>query len=395
MPQEDQHNKHCTGRTMRISTAISFMFIHLLIFSFLTVSVASCEESDRFFQNIWKEFSEVCNDATEYMTNEARSSRTALEVLTFREPKYTRILNEAQDILGQSQVTRQFEDIEKLRFKNRDMAVEMDELKRKRISAPESSYNPLADTKKRIDRKLASLPRKIAENEAAIEALKHEILEELNKHGINLASEELNYFLVSAEGDDLLRLMTIAENMKKIQAVIEQQLKDEPNNVNLARVYTGMYLVSLDAYANAHDAAIKNISGYRDRLKNIHDEAKQNYSEASKLRKSALASEVQNIDSNLHINERTMEIADMYDSLLKRRNANLEQSKSNVLHRVDIARNTYKTLKNGSNLIALVNTGSNDYLLLINFEMPELKSIYDAGMLNAFADISEKIRTEN
>ena len=49
---------------------------------------------------------------------------------------------------------------------------------------------------------------------------------------------------------------------------------------------------------------------------------------------------------------------------------------------------------NGSSLISLVNSGSKEYALLVNFEMPELKTIYDTAMLNAFTEISERIKQE-
>lgn len=89
-----------------------------------------------------------------------------------------------------------------------------------------------------------------------------------------------------------------------------------------------------------------------------------------------------------------MEIAGMYDALLQRRAQNLAEARNNLGHRVDVARNTYKTLANGSSLIGLISQGSNDYALLVNFEMPELRTIYDDAMLAAFAEIAEKIRME-
>ena len=42
----------------------------------------------------------------------------------------------------------------------------------------------------------------------------------------------------------------------------------------------------------------------------------------------------------------------------------------------------------------IVNDGNNDYALLMNFEMPELKNLYDGALMGAFAEISEQIKTD-
>lgn len=153
---------------------------------------------------------------------------------------------------------------------------------------------------------------------------------------------------MSAEGDDLLTLMTIANNMKWIQELIEKELASDPNNVQLAKSYTGMYLISLDAYENAHKAAIFNINNYRKKLESIRSEAESNFQEVMRLKAQSDGTNDQHINSNLALNRKTREIIDLYDSLLERRIENLKESKSSVGNKVRIARNTYKTLDNAA-----------------------------------------------
>lgn len=92
--------------------------------------------------------------------------------------------------------------------------------------------------------------------------------------------------------------------------------------------------------------------------------------------------------------KKTLEIVKLYDGLLERRIDNLPASRGNVAQKVKIARNTYKTLDNGRMLINLVSKADGECSLVINFEMPELKNIYDAGLLNSFMDIAERIKEE-
>lgn len=373
---------------------IFFGLCFILLSPFFSSASEIPNVESKIFQNVWKKFSEISNDAVEYATNSDRNSRTALEFLTAREPKYVRLIKKAQDILADSEAREQFDAIDELLLKNKELEKEITQLKRERITVPDSSLNPLATTKQRIDKRLAKISEEIIENQSTMQSLQLEILEILRRSGLNISPEELNYFLISAEGSELIRLMSIAENMKKIQIVIERELQIDKNNIGLAKSYTGMYLISLETYLSAHDVAIEKISEYRERVKNILKNAMQNYDDAVSLKKSAAQSDIQNLDANININEKTISVANLYDTLLERRKKFLLQSKVIIKKKVDLARNTYKTIVNGSSLISLVNTESGEFALLVNFDMPELKVIYDSAMLNAFVDISEKIKNE-
>lgn len=361
---------------------------------YMLMKKAQESNPDSFFTNKIAKISDLCKEATPYLTDDERNSKTVMETVTFREPKYARLLKEAQEVLGISEAADEFEAINKLRLQNRKIKNEITELKQKRIMVPKDSSIPFTTTQVSINKDIESRENDILENNVKIDGLKSKILNTLAEHNFSLQEKELDYFLISAEGDDLLTLMTIAGNMKRIQELIEKELASDPNNVQLAKSYTGMYLISLDAYANAHHAAISNINGYRQKLESIFDEAKINYNEAIRLKMQSDSSNIAHIESNIALNTKALDIIQLYDGLLERRIANLRASQAAINNKVKIARNTYKTLDNGSMLINLVANATNEYSLLVNFEMPELKNIYDTGMLTAFMDISEKIKDE-
>lgn len=349
---------------------------------------------DEVFQEVWSDFTKVTSEAIDLATKSDRDDRTMLELLTAREPKYIRLLKKAQDILSDSAARKEFDTIYELQLENKKLAQESVELKRDRIAAPLESKNPFVKSRATLDRRIAEIPDEIAENDRRIEVLQMEILTILNKSGIDITSEELKYFLVAAEGSEILRLMRIADNMKKMQLIIGKELEVEKDNVDLAKIYTGMYLISLEAYATAHDTAIANMEVYREKIKFVSKEADINLREAKTLRRNASQPETVNLDANIAINERTIYVANLYDDLLQRRMRHLEKSKAAVENKVKLARNTYRTIVNGSSLIKLIDSGSSEYALLVDFDMPELRTIYDAGMLKAFTEISEQIKME-
>lgn len=375
---------------MRAAAIIIYIFLFGL-------SPASAESMDKdpLFKQTLQSFTDIYEDARQLVGSGTKSGKSTFETLTFREPKYVRLLDKARNVLEISEVSAGFDEISKLRLKNRDLEIEIDELKRRRLSAPEESLNPFALTIRKIDSKVTELQQKIIRNNAGADTLKENLSELLASHGLNFSGEEIEYFLLSAEGGELMRLMTMADNMKRIQAIMEQELASDPENTRLARIYAGMYLMSLDAYSSAHDIAINNLNGYRARLEEISREAKKNYNEAKTLRRNSSSQEQAPLDANIRLNEKTLEAARLYGELLERRTENIKKSRSGLGHKIRIARNTYNTLVNGSALVDIVNNASSDYALLVNFEMPELKNLHEEGMKAAFADISERIRAEN
>ncbi len=352
------------------------------------------DQANLFHRNLAK-LSDLCSDIRLYIHcyGDWRYERTFGEIITFREPAYLRLLHEAQELLGVSEASADFASIAKLREKNHDLREEITSLKQKRFLAPASSSNPLVMTRLKVDAKIAELEAEIFEHDSQINELEDKILKIFSSHSLNLKKEELDYFIISAEGNDLIRLMTIANNMKRIQQSVEKDLVADANNLELAKVYTGMYYISLEAYSLAHDTAFDNIKMYRKKLSLIKFTAESNCMEAQRLIQNTKDDDLPNIGSNLKLNKKTIDIVNLYDGLLERRLDNLKESQENVRHKVEIARNTYKTLENGSSLMSLINDSSNEYSLLMNFEMPELKSIYETGMLTAFMDITEKIKT--
>lgn len=253
------------------------------------VAAEASENSEARFARVWTEIGELSEKAREKFNDADRNKKTALEFMTGRAPYYARLLNDAIEILGVSEASEYINTINELRLKERRLDEEETTLKRKRVAAPASSWNPLADTKKSIDARLAAIPREKAEGQEQIGDLTERAREALAGEGVNLSGEEINYFVVSAEGNELLALMNMAGNMKKLQRVMERELEANPGDINLARIYTGMYLLCLDAWSQAHKSALEKFADYRAKVKNYRAVAEKNLLDARSARGSASA----------------------------------------------------------------------------------------------------------
>lgn len=375
--------------------------IKIFASTFLVVALFSLPASDALadslgdnFSRVWKEMNNLSEEAREKLMDPDRGHKTAMEFLTFRSPRYVRLLDEVIEILGVTEVGDFIDEINKLKLRDRELDEEDTELRRKKVVAPESSWNPLADTKKSIEKRLAAIPEEKEENRRRVEQLKSLAQEKMSERGVNLGDEEINYFIVSAEGDELVRLMNMAANMKSLQKVMERELRDNPDNINLARIYTGMYLLSLEAWAKAHENALEKIAGYRDGVKKYRDVARKNLDEAKRSVRGSSPDEKIHYERIIAMNEKTMEAADLYSDLLSRRANYLNSNKKAIDRKIKLARGTYGTIENGAAFVSMINSSFDEFRLLAEFEMPELKTIYNGPLLNAFNEISFKIKNE-
>ena len=363
----------------------------LLIFS---GSSALADSLGANFSRLWKEMNALGEEAKNSLMDPDRNRKTAMEFFTFRSPRYIRLLNEAIKVLGVTEASEYLDHINNLKIKNMELDEEDTELRRKKVAAPESSWNPLADTRKSIDKRLATIPEEKALNSRRIEELKIQVRQKLAERGVNLGEEQINYFVVSAEGEELARLTNMAANMKSLQTVMEKELRSNPDNINLARIYTGVYLLSLEAWAQAHDKTLEKIREYREGAKKYRSIAKNNLDEAKRNARGSSAAEKAHYERIRSMNEKTIEVADLYIDLLKRRAAYLANNKKEIDRKIKLARGAYGTIENGAAFIDMVNAGFDDFSLLVDFGTPELKTIYDGPLLNAFNEISWKIKNE-
>lgn len=353
----------------------------------LAKAESSIESPREHFQETWQDISKISQEVNEVA---GKRERTALETITLRQPKYLRLVEKAQDILGDSAITPHVNNAKKLLAKNEEIRKAIEKLEIEIQASPVESWNPLTKTRESIEKKIQSLNEDFLKNENEISAQKKMILEILQKQGAEITPEQLDYFLISTEGTDLIKLLSFAENMKDIQSSMERQLKNNPDNLSLGRYYTGMYLVSLEAYSGAIEEVIKNFGIYAEKLIAIKDEAKKNLAESRKMKVGEEDRKI--LAENDAINKRTIEVVDLYQRLLNKRSLNLQNQKRTIDQKVAVAQNTFNTLKNSGSLVSLIKTADKDFSMILGFSMPELKTIYSQGLMKEFTEISGRLR---
>ena len=309
--------------------------------------------------------------------------------------KINALLDRALSILVNGDAAEVRKNATTLRNKIAKQRAELDELRNKRITAPEKSNIPFKQTKAKIDDRLASLQEEISDNEEALNAINSKLAGELKEIGLELDASQTDILLNSVTGDDLMNNAVVFSNVKIVVEKLEELAQSEDNTLEITKRYTGMYLVLNDLLLHTQEELVRKIDEeYKPKLKAI-------MSEADALRKDALTRSNQGVYSkdqrkgfaaNAQSNALTIQVANLYIDLLDTQKAGTVESIRSLKLNRDLAENTYKTVRSSAELRGLIRTGLRVFDTLETLKMPELK-IFESGVMRLeFEEINRRLK---
>lgn len=293
---------------------------------------------------------------------------------------------EAGDIRKQS---------DELRERIKAQRIELDELRNKKITAPESTYLFWKMTRSKADRKISELEESIRNNEARLTEVNAKLTNALRDVGLELDESQIDILMNSATGDDLMQNTIIFSNVKSIVGKLEELAQNDTNSIEITRRYTGMYLVLNDLLIYTQEELVRKIDEeYKPKLSGIISEAESLRTEA--LKKSRLKtyteSQRNSFEMNAESNGMTIRVANLYIDLLNSQRAGtLESIRSLKLNR-DLAENTYRTVRSSGELRGLIHSGLSLFDAVNELKMPELKIFESDAMRIEFEKINARLK---
>ena len=141
-----------------------------------------------------------------------------------QEAQQTRIegyLDAAADALGISNISDQRATVAELRKQIVTTQQFLSIYQRKKISAPESTYNPLTVTRDGYEQKISAARETITDLESQIDDEKQKLVDQLEKIGLKLEAKQIDLLLESITGDEFIRVSIIFDNAKNFALELE------------------------------------------------------------------------------------------------------------------------------------------------------------------------------
>ncbi|MBQ4479827.1 MAG: hypothetical protein II943_04225 [Victivallales bacterium] len=335
------------------------------------------------FRKTWLNLGKVADEYRDVLGGEDDS---------FFNRRSKRLLDDAFEVVASEVGLKAYDEIRALQEEQKKLADEENELKANRWGYPDSSRNPFAMTRAKCDKRLQEIDERNMLVNARINAQTGVLLNDLNRYGKIIDRKYLDYLLVAAEGEDVFQLLNTATLLKQVQYAIRQQMEDGGGNAAQVEHYVGLYLVILKGWEKAHLVGLENIEEkFLPRLVRIQKDAEENLRETQKLLKTH-PDEASHLEANLRISENTIEVAKAYHEILVRKQKDLQASLSRLKGKIEVAQNTYRTVKTASGLLKLINDSSQEYEAILNFDPPLLDTIYADQMLDAFKEVSAQLK---
>jgi hypothetical protein len=300
------------------------------------------------------------------------------------------LLDEAAAILGGSPADHPRSRIAELERGIREAREEIAELRRKRVSAPtESLWQATAAD---YDQRIADREAYIAAAEEAIARERRAFAEELEAMGLDLAPRELEFLLSTVIGDDLVEMTVAFDNLRRITLQLEALVEESREDLESARRYYGMYTVLLRVLDHMHDRLIGQIDRrYLAEIDAITERTRALVAETRKLRRRADADRTM-LDANLEAQQLTLRAAADYRGYLQEQRARLVRARKRLGNDLDVAVNTYETVKVSGELVGLMRTSERLIHSLERLQAPAPRTFENLEMKREFERLTRRLR---
>ena len=308
-----------------------------------------------------------------------------------QQTKIESYLDAASDALGISSISDQRQTVAELRKQISDAQKSLTVYERKKISAPEKTYNPLTVTREGYVKKIESTRQQIKEYESQITDEKQKLVDQLKGIGLKLDAEQIDILLESITGDEFIRVSIIFDNAKNFALELEELTEKTGEDLDAAKRYYGVYLMLLKTVDRLQNKFIQNVDDeYYPKLDAFSQKALQNIEEAERAIKAGGDADI--LTSNIASNQVTYDAVMLYKQGLAHQkhqmmNANLE-CRRNILTAV----NTYRTAALSKDVASLMATSRRAFDAITNLTVPDLKPFENLKVKEAFLEITKDLR---
>ncbi len=351
------------------------------------------EEKDALFAQVWNKVTPTLNKVLllekeqETLPESTWFGRDQQE----NQSEINNLLDEAVTILSISHTAHTRERIHALEQEIREMKQNISQYRQDQVSAPIRSTWKM--TVADYEEKIQQLTKLINQSHTIIAQLKTQFAQELSDKGFSITQEQLDVLLSSVVGDDIIQSSIVYDNVKQISQQLMDLTVKSGEDIETSQRYYGMYTVLLKTLRYMQHTFINNIDEkYLPKIDqitaNVQDltATTQNF-----LRGNLDGNRRQHLLANLEAQNLTFKTAMLYKQHLIKQRRKIIIARDKTASDLQIAQNTYKTVRVSGELINLLRTSQKFFDALLNIQVPELLVFENLQMKQEFAILTQKL----
>lgn len=314
------------------------------------------------------------------------------------------MIEEAMQALDVPELSTLRSTYRKVEDKIRESRREISELKEKRILAPDTEVSTLtrftptdtlreftASTRGDYDLLIAAHEKNITAYQGELTTLEGKLAARLEEIGITLTPDQVQVWLSSAVGDDVLTMSVVFASIKSVAQQLAELTRDSGENLDYARRYYGMVVMlhrmivtmQQDFITRVDDEVLPQLQGFA-------DEAEATTRDARALIKQGGSRE--SLENNIRANALTLKTINLYRSLVSEQRDRVKTSLTKSQRELAVATNTYRTVKLSAHVADLIRQGVKTFDTLAGLQVPVATSFENSAMREEFRKLTERMQ---
>ncbi len=358
-----------------------------------TNEIASDRQKDPLFGQVWNKVTPTLDKVLQLEQEQETLPDSAWILRDKQDNKadINSLLDEAVEILSISNSSQTRAQIRALEDEIREIKQSISEYRQAQVSAPDQAtwIKTKDDYKAEIER----LNKLINNKNREIIKLKMQFADELAEKGVVLTQEQLEVLLSSVVGDDIIQSSIVYDNVKQISQQLMELTINTGEDIDISQRYYGMYTVLLKTLLHMQQTFINNIDEkYLPKMdKIVIDVQEVNANTRNLLRKERDKNRRQHLRANLEAQNLTLQTAVLYKRHLIGQRGKMVRAMDKTATDLQIAQNTYKTVRLSGELVNLLRTSQKSFDLLLNIQVPDLLIFENKQMKQEFAILTQKL----
>lgn len=314
------------------------------------------------------------------------------------------MIEEAMQALDVPQLSTLRSTYRQVEDKIRESRREISELKEKRILAPDTEVSTLmrftptdtlreftASTRGDYDLLIAAHEKNITAYQGELTTLEGKLAARLDEIGITLTPDQVQVWLSSVVGDDVLTMSVVFASIKSVVQQLAELTRDSGENLEYARRYYGMVVMLHRMIVNMQQDFITRVDDeVLPQLQGFADEAEATTREARTLIKQGGSRE--SLESNIRANALTLKTINLYRSLVSEQRDRVKTSLTKSQRELAVATNTYRTVKLSAHVADLIRQGVKTFDTLAGLQVPVATSFENSAMRDEFRKLTERMQ---
>jgi hypothetical protein len=313
-----------------------------------------------------------------------------------REKKVRDLLDAALGVVTDVPVVDVQKKIEGLRKNIRDLDDRIVKLREKQIVAPKDGMLPgyITDTVDSLAKDIDEAKKKTELNREEIKQAKGEVLQALQKAGVQLTPEQVDLLLDSVLSGDLVRLVAVFNSAKLIDGQLGKLMTASGENIGAARKYFAMHAALFALLVHAQDALIAKIDNqYLPKLTAIERDVRAARVKTAELLKAENREDQKRaLEGNRESQKLAEEAAKGYRRYLLQQREQVAKARQRATHDLRIADNTYETVEASFQLKNLMRDSAASFEAIQKLEAPTFEQIFrNEELRREFDNLTRKL----